>query len=569
MADAKPRIAVFAGPAATIMNSAPLVTSNLARRRHGLKERTDPWGNPLPFDLLRPQRLAKPVTVYVEQFSAHPLERDAAHLYAPPDGYLDASGEFHRERTGPDDRPVYEIELRPEDGVVPLPYVARQADGSAWDGDEAFPGAPADKARQPFYPDAARIFEEVNRLGQDDAGVGNLLAREADYDFYRAVPPGGYPTGRRADERTDVGEGDIAPEQLNRDYFPYRPRQFRREPPRGLLAKATNDVTAALAGGRYAGALWLEGSPTTEETTYWLNLLIDTTVPIVGCQSPDAPHGVLGQSGDRHMIDAVRYITSGVWKDEAGRDRVGAVLISAHQLYSSRDATKGDARPGGIIAAGGHGGIVGSSTETGHAILTYIPVFRSTWRSDVRLSQLPESVPGVARSGSGPARRVDVRVRDAQGRLLPEAIPVIGYHKHGRWIRSNADASPDEEVAILAQIDQHLASFPLSGFVAEGSTPYGGTSQTADAALQRATFLGMPVARVSRGNPEGFVPLERAKLSIAGSNLTSTKARILLQACLLKFGALPVARDPDNPTKEEIAATERALDPYREVFATH
>jgi hypothetical protein len=33
---ARPRIAVFSGPTATIMNSAPLVTSNQARDRHGL-----------------------------------------------------------------------------------------------------------------------------------------------------------------------------------------------------------------------------------------------------------------------------------------------------------------------------------------------------------------------------------------------------------------------------------------------------------------------------------------------------------------------------------------------------
>jgi hypothetical protein len=178
-------------------------------------------------------------------------------------------------------------------------------------------------------------------------------------------------------------------------------------------------------------------------------------------------------------------------------------------------------------------------------------------------------VPGVTASGSGGARQVSVRVRDSDGRLVPEAIPVVGHHRHGRWIRSDAEPGPDEEVAILAQIEQHLAKFPLSGFVAEGSTPYGGTAQTADAALLRATFLGMPVVRVSRGNPDGFVPPERAKLAIAGSNLTATKARFLLMACLLKFGALPVAADPDNPTKDEIAATERALEPYREVFATH
>src|SRR5919198_4459282 len=123
------RIAVFSGPTATIQNSEPLVTSNKARHKYGLPLRTNPDGSPLRFDALRPQRLAAPVTVYIEQFSAHPLEGDAAELYAPPDGYIDPSGVFHKERQGPHDRPVYEVILRPEDGLHPLPYMAGQGKG--------------------------------------------------------------------------------------------------------------------------------------------------------------------------------------------------------------------------------------------------------------------------------------------------------------------------------------------------------------------------------------------------------------------------------------------------------
>src|SRR6266516_3244812 len=111
----KPRIAHLAGSNATIQNSPPLVTSNKARGKYGLPLLTSPDGSPLRFDGLRAQRLAAPVTVYVEQFSAHPLERDAAELYAPPDGYLDPTGVFHTERQGPEDVPVYEVTLRPED----------------------------------------------------------------------------------------------------------------------------------------------------------------------------------------------------------------------------------------------------------------------------------------------------------------------------------------------------------------------------------------------------------------------------------------------------------------------
>lgn len=114
------RLAVVAGPTATILNTAPLVTSDQARRRHGLPTRP----GDLTFDVLRPQRLVAPVTVYIEAFTGHPLERDAAHLYAPPDGYLDAAGAFSPERLSPEDVAVYEAELRPEDGLYLLPYMA-------------------------------------------------------------------------------------------------------------------------------------------------------------------------------------------------------------------------------------------------------------------------------------------------------------------------------------------------------------------------------------------------------------------------------------------------------------
>ena len=113
MTSQKPRIAHIAGPNATITNSAALVTSNKAREKNGLPLLKDKSGARLRFDALRPQRLAAPVTVYVEQFSAHPLERDAAELYGPPDGYLDRAGVFHREPQGKSDVPVYEIKLAP------------------------------------------------------------------------------------------------------------------------------------------------------------------------------------------------------------------------------------------------------------------------------------------------------------------------------------------------------------------------------------------------------------------------------------------------------------------------
>ena len=564
---AKPRIAVFSGPTATIQNSEPLVTSNKARHKYGLPLHTNPDGSPLQFDALRPQRLAAPVTVYVEQFSAHPLERDAAELYAPPDGYLDPSGAFHTERQGPHDIPVYEVTLRPEDGLYPLPYMARQANGQAWEDDGAVPQAPAAQCRQPFYPDASRLFEEIDRLGIGDDGLASLLSSKADYDFYRAVPSGGYTKGLPAGKRTDVGDGDIAPEKLGRDFFPYRPTYLRWEPPMASLARLTNVVQQALASGQYAGAIWLEGSPFVEETSYWLNLLIDTSVPCVGNASQRA-HGAVSNDGDRNIIDAVDYILSCIWADSGGRDSVGVVVMQDEQLFTAREVQKADARPGGYVATGGHGGIVGTVGQSRPPTLTFRPVKRHTHTSEVNLSRLPACVEGV-HLDNGRLARVAVPIKDAQGTLLATAIPKVTIVKHARYLPEDTLGDPEAEVDILARIAKNLRQAPLAGFVAEGSAPFASMSNAVEAALRRATLSGMPVVKVGRGNAEGVVDPARATLAIAGSNLTATKARLLLMACLLRFGSLPPALDPTRPTPAELEAVQAKLAEYQAVFDTH
>jgi hypothetical protein len=135
------RIAHLARPNATIQHTPRLVSSNNARAKHNLPSLTDSDGTPARFDALRPQRLAAPVTVYVEQFSAHPLEADAAELYRPPDRYIDSAERVDKERQSASDKPVYEVGPRPEDGLYPLPYMATQADGSGWE-EHRFPGGP-------------------------------------------------------------------------------------------------------------------------------------------------------------------------------------------------------------------------------------------------------------------------------------------------------------------------------------------------------------------------------------------------------------------------------------------
>ena len=567
MTKQKIRIAVFSGATATVQNSEPLVTSNKAREQHGLAPLTHPDGSPQRFDALRPQRLAAPVKVYVQQFSAHPLERDAADLYGPPDGYVDATGTFHKARSSPQDMPVHEVTLRPGDGLYLLPYMARQADGKPWDDQTAYPLAPASHTRQTFYPDASRVFEEIDRFGLGEDGLANLLSSKADFDFFRAAPSGGYQKGLPAALRSDVGAGDIAAEIWGKDFWPYRPPHLRADPPRARLAFITNIVQQAMASGSYGGAIWLEGSPNVEESIYWLNLLIDTDVPICG-NSSQRPHGALSNDGDRNIVDSVDYIVSGIWKGADGRDTIGAVAILDEIIFHSREVQKADARPGGYVATGGHGGIVGTIGQPGPPALTFRPARLHTHRSAVRLSSLPSKVSGVLRR-EGRIAAVAVEVKDARGQLLSNAIPQVSFHKSGRYLPRDEATDDSAEVEILARIEDNLKSAPLAGFVGEGVAPFGSLTRNMDAALERAVFCGMPVVKVGRGNAEGMVPITPGTVFISGSNLTATKARLLLMACLMKFGALPPAVDPSRPTAAERTAVQAKVAEYQAVFNSH
>jgi len=63
------------------------------------------------------------------------------------------------------------------------------------------------------------------------------------------------------------------------------------------------------------------GSPQVEESAYWFNLLIDTTLPICG-NAAQRPQGQISADGPANIVDSARFIRSHVWADEKGRNRV-------------------------------------------------------------------------------------------------------------------------------------------------------------------------------------------------------------------------------------------------------
>lgn len=524
------RIAVFSGPNATITNAPTLVTSNKGRL-------PDEPQLPGRFDHLVAQELFEPVVVRIKRFSAHPLEEDAESVYHDPR------------------QDYYEVELRPEDGPYPLPYVARRADGSPTgmpfeDGDTRDPSLDFG-GRQFFYPDASRVFTEIDRTitGRDEDGAGSPLSRRADYDFIRALPPGGYTRNK---------------EVSGRDFFPYKPYPIAHRPRYPDLARVANIVRSTLATGEYAGGIWLEASPTLEETLYWLNLLMDTNLPIVGCAS-QRPHGQLGNDGDRNIVDAVDYILSG--------ERLGVVASQEERIFAARDFKKADDRPGNYKATGGHGGILGSSGPP--VTIWYRPAYRHTVTSEVNLTRLPTEVQFFDRvSDQVPTR---VTVKDSKGGLLSEVIPRVHIVKYGAYMDEDEANNPDDEVDIMARVERGLqeerrtgeGAPPFHGFVLEGLSPYGFGSGSQREALTIAAFSGMPVVRVGRADPGGKVPPGRWPYGISGSNLDTNKARMLLIASMLKLGRLPKAENPRLPTATEREALFTKVAEYQQIFDTH
>ena len=326
----------------------------------------------------------------------------------------------------------------------------------------------------------------------------------------------------------------------------------------------SSDLT--VDSGGYDGFIWLEGSPHIEETLYWLSLVVDTSLPFVGVSS-QRPHGALSNDGDRNIVDAAHYIASGLGEG------LGAVGIVDEQVFAARAFKKGDARPGGYRATGGHGGVLGSANA--EVRIWYRPTYKTNAASDVALDRLPDHV-AFQEYGDGPATAA-VRIKEPDGALRGDVIAPVHIVKYGHFMAEADTADPDVEVDVMARIAwgaaQEASPEPdaprFHGFVLEAAAGTGSALPSQVAALAIAAYSGMPVARVSRGDPEGPLPSNPHDLTIEGSNLDATKARVLLRAAMLKLGRLPKARDPRRPTPQEREAVLAAIARYQTIFDTH
>ena len=202
---------------------------------------------------------------------------------------------------------------------------------------------------------------------------------------------------------------------------------------------------------------------------------------------------------------------------------LGAVGIVDEQIFAARTFKKGDARPGGYRATGGHGGVLGSACE--EVRVWFRPAYRTTGTSALAVGHLPAEVT-FQEYGDSP-EAASIRIKDDDGSLRGEAIAPVHIVKYGHYMAEEDTSDPAVEVDIMARIERGLAQEASAepgaprfhGFVLEGAAGTGSALHSQMAALAVAAYHGMPVARVSRGDPEGALPSNPNDLTIEGTNL--------------------------------------------------
>lgn len=237
-------------------------------------------------------------------------------------------------------------------------------------------------------------------------------------------------------------------------------------------------ASAAAEDSRVGGIIVTHGTFTTEETAYFLHLVVRTEKPVVVVAS-QRKHDEVGNDGDRNMLDAIRLALA---PDARGK----GVLVTLHEeIHSAREVVKTNQRPGGFHSLGR--GLLGH-IEDDQVSFFYAPIRRHTFRSEFALRE----------------------IRD-----LPR-VDVIAAYVGGD------DTAAQACVAAGAQ-----------GLVISGYAYNGRPSADQLAGIEKIAASGIPVVLASRGG-QGRIPVNWDDPFIQGDSLVPHKARILLMLGLTK-----------------------------------
>lgn len=225
------------------------------------------------------------------------------------------------------------------------------------------------------------------------------------------------------------------------------------------------------------GIVVTHGSNTSEETAYFLNLVLDTDKPVVvvGAQRQRT---TLSEDGSRNLYDAVRVAAH---PDAGGR---GVMLVVNEMIHAARDVTK---------------------------TLSYRP---ETWDSG-DLGAL-----GLADLDRVRFYRTPTTLHTSTSRLRLGAIARADQLPRVDIVYTYADAGPE---LVEAAVAAGAKGIVVAGF------PTGSPSPAMETALKRAEADGIAVVMSHRG---GRGRIQTGRTFTSADNLTPQKARILLMLAL-------------------------------------
>jgi L-asparaginase len=228
------------------------------------------------------------------------------------------------------------------------------------------------------------------------------------------------------------------------------------------------------------GIVITHGSNTIEETAYFLQLTLDTEVPVV-LTAAQRNHATIGNDGDRNLYDAVRVASS---DDARGR---GVLVVANDTIHGARDVVKAvSSRPDAWVSP--NTGPLGYTDKRGR-----INFYAAAERSDGAAFEVVDH--------ESPFPRVDV------------VHSVAGSDGH---VTELLVEDGDTEGIVVAALPTGAPARPTG-------------TDTQSAALHRAVDAGIPVVLSHRGLagwPYEYEPFVR------GDTLRPSKARILLALAL-------------------------------------
>ena len=237
-------------------------------------------------------------------------------------------------------------------------------------------------------------------------------------------------------------------------------------------------MAAAAEDARVDGIIVTHGTFTTEETAYFLHLVVRTEKPVVVVAS-QRKHDEVGNDGDRNMLDAIRLT---LCPEARGK----GVLVTLHEeIHSAREVTKTNQRPGGFHSLGR--GILGH-IEDDQVSFFYAPIRRHTFRSEFDMREIRE---------------------------LPRVDVIAAY-------------VGDDDAAAQACVAAGARGLVISGYAYNGRP-----SADQLAGIEKIAASGIPVVLSNRGG-QGRIPVDWNDPFVQGDSLVPHKARILLMLGLTK-----------------------------------